>query len=256
MIAFAASCVGAADLPVDLVRRVDAALPQGYRISVEFEQAVQLGTQADVRISGVHVGKVVSVGLDQPHRADARRAGDRSAVRAAAGGHASHPPPEDAARRDLRRALARFAARARCSRWCAAAARPGAGRRCSSTRSCRRSTRRRGARSRLDAGGRRSRSPPGDRTSTRRSPSCSRSPPTSSACWRCCSATAPPRARCSGRRRPGSRPRSADPDAAPGPHPQREHDVRRDRGPGRRAGRDGPGVPGVPGRRRGRRSIG
>lgn len=35
--------------------------PQGYRITVSFNEAVQLATQADVRISGVTVGKVVSV---------------------------------------------------------------------------------------------------------------------------------------------------------------------------------------------------
>jgi virulence factor Mce-like protein len=46
--------------------------PQGYRIDVEFDQAVQLGTQADVDIAGVTVGKVVSVGLD--HRTGLARA--------------------------------------------------------------------------------------------------------------------------------------------------------------------------------------
>lgn len=35
--------------------------PQGYRITVSFNEAVQLATQADVRISGVTVGKVTSV---------------------------------------------------------------------------------------------------------------------------------------------------------------------------------------------------
>jgi virulence factor Mce-like protein len=38
---------------------------QGYRFNVEFAQAVELGTQADVRISGVNVGKVVSTALDR-----------------------------------------------------------------------------------------------------------------------------------------------------------------------------------------------
>jgi virulence factor Mce-like protein len=38
--------------------------PQGYRFTVEFPDAVQLGTQADVRIAGVNVGKVVSVAAD------------------------------------------------------------------------------------------------------------------------------------------------------------------------------------------------
>ncbi len=35
--------------------------PQGYRITVSFNEAVQLATQADVRISGVNVGTVKSV---------------------------------------------------------------------------------------------------------------------------------------------------------------------------------------------------
>src|SRR5207248_9396183 len=39
--------------------------PSGYEISAEFDQAVNLGSQADVRISGVTVGKVASVRLDR-----------------------------------------------------------------------------------------------------------------------------------------------------------------------------------------------
>jgi virulence factor Mce-like protein len=65
MIAFACSCVG---LLLFLWVSFGGTLPfepQGYRFSVEFDQAVQLGTQADVRIAGVNVGKVVSVGLDR-----------------------------------------------------------------------------------------------------------------------------------------------------------------------------------------------
>src|SRR5947209_10584998 len=38
--------------------------PQGYRIKVSFPNAGQLGTQADVRISGVTIGKVVEKSLD------------------------------------------------------------------------------------------------------------------------------------------------------------------------------------------------
>ena len=37
---------------------------QGYRIVVAFPQANELATGADVRIAGVNVGKVVSLGLD------------------------------------------------------------------------------------------------------------------------------------------------------------------------------------------------
>jgi virulence factor Mce-like protein len=39
--------------------------PRGYEISAEFDQAENLGSQADVRISGVNVGKVVGVSLDR-----------------------------------------------------------------------------------------------------------------------------------------------------------------------------------------------
>ncbi len=35
--------------------------PQGYRVTVGFPEATQLAKEADVRISGVHVGKVKSV---------------------------------------------------------------------------------------------------------------------------------------------------------------------------------------------------
>ena len=65
MVAFAGSCVG---LLLFLWISFGGAVPlepQGYRFSVEFDQAVQLGTEADVRIAGVSVGRVVSVGLDR-----------------------------------------------------------------------------------------------------------------------------------------------------------------------------------------------
>jgi phospholipid/cholesterol/gamma-HCH transport system substrate-binding protein len=65
MVAFALSCVG---LLVFLWTSFGGSIPlepQGYRFSAEFDQAVQLATQSDVRISGVSVGKVVSVGLDR-----------------------------------------------------------------------------------------------------------------------------------------------------------------------------------------------
>src|SRR5581483_8466271 len=38
--------------------------PQGYRIRVSFPNAGQLATQADVRIAGVSVGRVVGKSLD------------------------------------------------------------------------------------------------------------------------------------------------------------------------------------------------
>ncbi len=60
MVAFAASCVGLLlFLWISFGGTIPFA-PQGYRFSVEFNQAVQLGAQSDVRISGVSVGKVVS----------------------------------------------------------------------------------------------------------------------------------------------------------------------------------------------------
>ena len=65
MVAFAASCVG---LLLFLWLSFGGSVPfvpQGYRITVEFNEAVQLGTQADVDIAGVTVGNVVSVGLDR-----------------------------------------------------------------------------------------------------------------------------------------------------------------------------------------------
>jgi virulence factor Mce-like protein len=72
MVAFAASCVA---LLLFLWLSFGGSVPfvpQGYRIDVEFDQAVQLGTQADVEIAGVTVGKVVSVELD--HRTGLTRA--------------------------------------------------------------------------------------------------------------------------------------------------------------------------------------
>ncbi len=65
MVAFAASCVG---LLLFLWLSFGGTVPlqpRGYRLSVEFNQAVELGTQADVQIAGVSVGKVVQVGLDR-----------------------------------------------------------------------------------------------------------------------------------------------------------------------------------------------
>jgi phospholipid/cholesterol/gamma-HCH transport system substrate-binding protein len=65
MVAFAASCIG---LLLFLWISFGGAVPlaaQGYRMKVEFKDAVQLGAQSDVRISGVSVGKVVSVSLDR-----------------------------------------------------------------------------------------------------------------------------------------------------------------------------------------------
>ena len=79
---------------------------QGYRFSVEFDQAVELASQASVQISGVPVGHVVSVELDH-------KTGLSKAVIEINKQYAPRPADtrailrsEDAAGGDLRRALA------------------------------------------------------------------------------------------------------------------------------------------------------
>src|SRR5918995_1269890 len=64
MVGFALSCFGlvlflwlAFGGPVPLK-------PKGYRVSASFAQASQLSTEADVRISGVPVGKVKAIAAD------------------------------------------------------------------------------------------------------------------------------------------------------------------------------------------------
>jgi virulence factor Mce-like protein len=65
MAVFAASCIGLLlFLWISFGGAVPLA-PQGYRLKAEFRDAVQLAQQSDVRISGVSVGKVVSVSLDR-----------------------------------------------------------------------------------------------------------------------------------------------------------------------------------------------
>ena len=64
MVAFAASCVG---LLIFLWISFGGTLPfnaQGYRFSVEFNQATELASNAEVEIAGVTVGHVTSVGVD------------------------------------------------------------------------------------------------------------------------------------------------------------------------------------------------
>src|SRR6185437_15613342 len=64
MVLFALSCVG---LLLFLWLSFGGTIPlgaQGYRINVSFPSAQDLATQADVRIAGVNVGKVVSTKLD------------------------------------------------------------------------------------------------------------------------------------------------------------------------------------------------
>jgi len=65
MVAFVASCIALLlFLWISFGGSVPF-VPKGYRINVQFNDAVQLGTEADVDIAGVTVGKVVSVGLDR-----------------------------------------------------------------------------------------------------------------------------------------------------------------------------------------------
>ena len=64
MIGFTASCVG---LLIFLWISFGGTLPfnaQGYRFTVEFNQATELASNAEVEIAGVTVGHVTSVGLD------------------------------------------------------------------------------------------------------------------------------------------------------------------------------------------------
>jgi phospholipid/cholesterol/gamma-HCH transport system substrate-binding protein len=65
MIAFAASCIGLLLFLWISFGGTTSLGPRGYEITAEFDHAVNLGSQADVRISGVDVGKVLSVGLDR-----------------------------------------------------------------------------------------------------------------------------------------------------------------------------------------------
>jgi phospholipid/cholesterol/gamma-HCH transport system substrate-binding protein len=65
MVAFAASCIGLLLFLWISFGGTTSLSPRGYEISAEFNDATELGSQADVRISGVDVGKVISVSLDR-----------------------------------------------------------------------------------------------------------------------------------------------------------------------------------------------
>jgi phospholipid/cholesterol/gamma-HCH transport system substrate-binding protein len=65
MLAFAGSCVG---LLIFLWVSFGGSTPfaaQGYLLKAEFQQGVELGSQSDVRISGISVGKVIGVRQDR-----------------------------------------------------------------------------------------------------------------------------------------------------------------------------------------------
>ncbi len=65
MIAFAGSCIGLLLFLWISFGGTTSLGAKGYEISAEFDQAEDLGSQADVRISGVNVGKVIEVKLDR-----------------------------------------------------------------------------------------------------------------------------------------------------------------------------------------------
>ena len=65
MVAFAGSCIGLLLFLWMSFGGSTPLAPEGYRINAEFNQAVALGSQADVRISGINAGKVISVNLDR-----------------------------------------------------------------------------------------------------------------------------------------------------------------------------------------------
>lgn len=65
MLAFAGSCIGLLIFLWISFGGATPFAPEGYRVNAEFNQAIALGAQSDVRISGVSVGKVVSVGQDK-----------------------------------------------------------------------------------------------------------------------------------------------------------------------------------------------
>ena len=148
MVVFALSCFGlllflwlAFGGPIPLK-------PQGYRFTTSFAEATQLATEADVRISGVPVGKVKTI---EPDKRTGRSTVDdraRVALRAAA---RRTPAPSCARRRcwgrptsSSRRGPRTPSRSPTAARWPRRRSRP----RCSSTRSTARSTPTRGERSR------------------------------------------------------------------------------------------------------------
>jgi phospholipid/cholesterol/gamma-HCH transport system substrate-binding protein len=66
--------------------------PVGYRFHVDFPEAVHLASQADVRISGAPVGKVVALHLGPGNTTDAQLDPQFAPIPR----DARHPAPEDA----------------------------------------------------------------------------------------------------------------------------------------------------------------
>jgi virulence factor Mce-like protein len=65
MLAFAGSCIGLLIFLWISFGGATPFAPEGYRVNAEFNQAILLGAQSDVRISGISVGRVVDVGPDK-----------------------------------------------------------------------------------------------------------------------------------------------------------------------------------------------
>ena len=99
LVALRAVVLRDAAVPLERVRRALPLAPKSYTLFVDFNEATQLSDTADVRISGVRVGRVKKTEL---HGSDAREIEIEARVRAHAAEHARDPAPEDAARRDLR----------------------------------------------------------------------------------------------------------------------------------------------------------
>src|SRR5947209_100154 len=65
MLAFAGSCIGLLIFLWVSFGGATPFAPEGYRVNAEFNQAIALGAQTDVRISGVSVGRVIAVTQDK-----------------------------------------------------------------------------------------------------------------------------------------------------------------------------------------------
>jgi len=95
MALFALSCVG---LLLFLWLSFGGAIPfnpQGYRVRIAFPDAGQLADQADVRIAGVSVGKVLSKSLDPQGKPHDRHDPAQRRLRADPQGRPRDPARED-----------------------------------------------------------------------------------------------------------------------------------------------------------------
>ena len=98
MLAFAGSCIGLLIFLWISFGGATPFAPLGYRVNAQFNQAILLGAQSDVRISGVSVGRVESVGLDKQTGLTKAVIQIDAPVRAAAGKHEGDPARQVAAR--------------------------------------------------------------------------------------------------------------------------------------------------------------